>query len=84
MSGTTWQVKQVHYQWIKFVQVDSPRRTQIWSCRNLRSDDELGVVQWYGPWRQYCFLAKTGVVFSAGCLKDVQTFIENLMEARKK
>ena len=41
-------------------------------------------MRWYGAWRQYCFFPYPETVFSAGCLKDVQEFIEALMAERRK
>lgn len=54
----------------------------IWDCVNTRHGDKLGTVSWYQPWRQFVFepantyLADALLVFSAGCLRDIQDFIE--------
>jgi hypothetical protein len=44
--------------------------------------DLLGQVRWMGRWRQYS-LYLDDKVFSKGCLKDIEDFIAELMEARK-
>jgi len=76
--------KQVRYQHINFIEIESKAKTSVWSCRNNRSNIELGQVQWYGPWRQYCFYTYGhDVVFNAGCLKDIQNFLNNLMQERR-
>jgi hypothetical protein len=75
---------QTSFQYISFELIRSTGKTGFWLCRNLEHGDVLGEVRWYGPWRQYCLVAQTGVVLSAGCLKDIQAFIEFLMEGRKK
>ena len=71
------------YQYIQFGQMPSGgRKTSIWFCHNNSSGEKIGVVKWYGPWRQYCFFAKVASVYSAGCLKDIQDFIAQLMKQR--
>ncbi len=76
------------YQYIHFIHVPTPtRKTERYFCHNLSGGDMLGVVEWYGPWRQYCFapvgLKLTEIVLSKGCMEDVCDFISQLMEARK-
>lgn len=70
------------FKYINFAEVmttkDSKRKTAIYECRNNRSGDVLGWVKWYGPWRQYCFFTRNGMVFNTGCLEDIQTFIKSL------
>jgi hypothetical protein len=66
------------YQYIHFVIIANKPRTQVYSCRNNRSMDELGQIKWYGPWRQYCYFPTVQAVYSAGCLKDIQDFMEEL------
>lgn len=73
------------YQYIRFVQVQTPiRKTSVWTCRAIRSGTVLGLVSWHGAWRSFCFFPEGGTVFSTGCLVDVQHFIQQLMDARKK
>ena len=59
------------------------RMTAMYAIRNLKSNDLLGNVEWYGAWRQYCFQPEEGCVFSAGCLKDIEAFLAALMAERK-
>lgn len=50
---------------------------QRWVCFNSKHRSHLGYVLYYSDWRQYCFcpVEGTGLVFSAGCLADIQDFI---------
>ena len=57
------------------------RKTRDFDVVNARSGAELGSIEWYGPWRQYVLTSHAGVVWSAGCLADVQDFMRN--HARK-
>lgn len=63
------------YQFIYFVKQEGK---QVWSCRNNRMRDELGVVQFYANWRQWVFMPTGPAVYSAGCLADLQHFIGQL------
>lgn len=53
------------------------KKTESWSvCAD--EGDEIGVVQWYGPWRQYCFMPGGTTVFHNGCLRDVAAFLDRV------
>jgi len=41
---------------------------------------ELGTIKWYPQWRQYCFFPMGNRMFSKGCLKDINGFVEKLMK----
>jgi len=73
----------VSYKYINFVLQEKKVKTQVWRCENTSSGDELGIVKWYGPWRRYCYFPSGPAVYSAGCLKDITHFIEQLMAARE-
>ncbi len=67
------------YKYIKFVEIEKKPKTKVYSCRkNSDTEIELGIVKWFGPWRQYCFYPSDDTIFNAGCLKDIQDFIEQL------
>lgn len=77
------------YRYIHFVEVEKKPKTSVWSCRNNRTGRPLGIVEWYGPWRQYCY-SSTGppvagrVVYSEGCLADIIAFLKQLSYARRR
>ena len=48
---------------------------------NRRAGDELGRVLWHKPWRLWAAHFDDCAVWSADCLKDVQSFIENVNDA---
>jgi len=72
------------YKYIHFYLLESKGKTKVYECRNNRSNSCLGLVKWYGPWRQYCFFPMGETVFNNGCLTDIQEFIKKLMNERKK
>jgi hypothetical protein len=75
------------YEYLEFIQCPSTGKTTIWSCRNKRFGDQLGVVKWDGRWRQYCYFTgcenELGVVYSTGCLNDISSFVKQLNDERK-
>jgi len=68
------------YDYLRFVEKPRPavRKTGIYSCRNLKSDTELGIVRWHGPWCCYCYFPTVQAVYSEGCLQDIAGFIARL------
>ena len=63
----------------------SARKTNIWWVVNKRWGDRLGTIQWYGAWRQYCFVpVNDAVIFSAGCLLEIAAFCKAATDAHRK
>lgn len=78
---------QVTYKYIAFRDITPPnstRKTRTWLCYNIHKCCKLGSVKWYGPWRQYCYFATSEVVYSAGCLADIQDFLTRIKAVRTK
>lgn len=72
------------YKYIHFVQLPHNGTTTKWSCRNINSGDELGIIKWHGAWRQYCYFSTDRAVYSKGCLQDISEFISALNIERSK
>lgn len=66
------------YHPIRFERREQKRRTSIWECINNSSDDVLGVIEWYIPWRQYCFTPESHTIFAGDCLGQIATFMVDL------
>ncbi len=73
----------VEYKYIYFIKVEDKPKTSVWHCRNQKSNGLLGVVKWYGPWRQYCFLPEPNTIFNTGCFENINHFIKQLTDERK-
>ena len=71
------------YKYIHFVKIEDKLKTQVYSCRNNKSDYELGIIKWYPGWRQYCFMPHGQCVFSIGCLEDICAFIKLIKKGSK-
>ena len=66
------------FEYIYFELIEEKPKTKVFSCRNNRSNTELGIVKWYPAWRRYCYFPTVQAVYSVGCLDDIKNFIEQL------
>lgn len=65
------------YEFINFRKLtDTHGGKPQWRCANNRTGDELGVVHWHAPWRQYCYFPTYQAVYSKGCMNDICDFID--------
>jgi len=74
----------IRYEYFHFLKTKDKAKTSVWECRNNRSGKIIGLVQWYGPWRQYCYFSFIHGVYSSGCLSDIRNFIKAAEELRKR
>ncbi len=73
------------YKYLSFIETKSKPKTKVYAVKSKSFGDLLGYVKWYAPWRKYCyFISYAGLVFDAGCLADIQDFINTLMDERRK
>ena len=62
-----------------------PRNLRDGSVREGRDmSTRLGVIKWFGRWRQYAFFPEVGTVFNTECLEDIRIFIKGMMKERRK
>ena len=69
--------------WIDFVEEFTQKKTKTYWVNPKEGSGSLGQIKWYGPWRCYAFYPFPNCVFEKTCLKDIISFIENLMLERK-
>jgi hypothetical protein len=50
---------------------------------NISSNRSIGVIQWYSPWRQYCFYPIRDTIWNKDCLNSIHEVITLLMDERK-
>ena len=60
------------------------RKTFIWEVGSKKGSQVLGTIQWYAPWRRYCFFPTTGTLFDAECLREIATFCETATAEQKR
>ncbi len=71
-------------EYIEFVEIHDTGKTKIFDVRSLNDGAMLGVIRWYGAWRQYVFMPERVTVWNTTCLKTIITFINGLMKERQK
>jgi len=72
------------YMEAQLLEQEPDAKTQRWQIRSKGDGSVLGVVKWFGPWSQYCFFVMDVAVFSAGCFKDLTSFLEELNRKHKQ
>lgn len=71
------------YKYFEMILKRNTGLTKVYDIVGNRNDYILGRIKWYGPFRQYCLFAISGIVFNTTHLKDIQHFIKQLAEERK-
>jgi hypothetical protein len=71
-----------------FETIEHKPKTEVILVSN-KSDESLGLIQWYAPWRQYCYFPEmldypNDLVIARSCLSDILEVITELMDERKK
>ena len=49
-----------------------------WFCRNNKTDDVLGTLTYYSPWKRWVFEGEQDCLFDESCLADIIHFIKQL------
>jgi hypothetical protein len=73
------------YKYLSFIEQEPKAKTKVFGVFSKIKGDLLGSIKWYSPWRKYCYFTvpSSGFVFDAGCLADIQDFINKLMQQRR-
>src|SRR5580698_6590438 len=70
--------------WIEFKELqDRKTKTKFFYVNNKQTGNAIGVIKWYGGFRQYSFFPLENIVFEKQCLRDISTFLQLLMDERK-
>jgi hypothetical protein len=64
--------------------VGPPPKTNIWQVRNVQSGVDLGLVRWFGRWRQYAFFPDAELVFEKSCLRRIAEFCEHATDRHRR
>ena len=74
-------IKETKY--LIFKVTEEKPKTKVISVINKSAADEIATIEWYGEWRQYCFMPGYGTVWNNTCIDDVNSVINILMDERK-
>ena len=69
-------------QFLKFEYAGTTGKTDVYYVMSKSSGFVLGVIKWFGRWRQYCFFPAIRTVFNPGCMQDICEFIKWKMRER--
>jgi len=69
--------------YLEFKQIPHKGKTKRFSVISKQHGFPLGEIKWYGSWRQYSFYPNGDTIWNTDCLKDIQDFIQQLMDERK-
>ncbi len=72
-------MKKKKYKFITIKQVGNElfEEHPVYRIFNNRSQNQIGILAYYRPWKQYVFSSKEDCVFNKDCLVDVLDFINN-------
>ena len=59
------------------------RKTSVWEILNTNSSARLGLVRWYGRWRQYTFEPSPETVFNRDCMIDLSNFLRRVNDEHR-
>lgn len=66
------------YKFITIKSVSDFNKRPLYQIYNNKSNDILGQIFYYSPWRQYCFRAKDdNCIWNNSCMLDIIDFLEN-------
>jgi len=70
--------------YLLFEESPTKTKTRFFKVLAVRDGHNLGAVYWHPRWRQYCFFPDLDTVWSSGCLREVEAFIDGLMNERRR
>ena len=70
--------------WLKFIVIAHKPKTIVMHVLN-KDGQFLGMIKWYGAWRQYTFVTPAmPLTFNNRCLQDITDVLTELNDAHKK
>lgn len=64
--------------YLEFRLLEQKPKTEVIQVLSKQDGSSLGIVKWFGRWRQYAFFPEDGTVFNTDCLNDIQSYIKGL------
>lgn len=63
--------------YLTFQSLNLARWTGVWCVNSKKSGATLGVIQWFGRWRQYAFFPAKDTIYNSQCLWEITQVIES-------
>ena len=64
--------------YLEFNLIEQKPKTKVISVDSTLHGNKLGIIKWYGAWRQYAFFPEYGTLFNTERLNDIQSYIKGL------
>jgi len=74
----------IESKYLEFFKAGYTGKTGVYDVLSKHQGSVLGHIRWYSPWRQYCFMPSPQCVFNMGCMEDINRFIGELMQERRR
>ena len=70
--------------YLVFRELRDTGKTKVYAVDSLRDGQRLGLIHWYGRWRQYTLEPEHNTIWNKDCLKEIATFLGQLMVERRE
>ena len=64
--------------YLNFSIIEKKPKTKVVNVWSKKSREALGIIKWYGRWRQYAFFPDNNTLFNTECLNDIIIHIKEL------
>jgi len=64
--------------YLEFQLLEQKPKTKVIEVLSKERGSSLGIIKWFGRWRQYAFFPEDGTAFNIECLNDIQSYIKDL------
>lgn len=61
--------------YLEFRFAEQKPKTKVWEVISKQHGFRLGLIKYFGRWRQYAFWPEAGTIWNHECLKDVIEFL---------
>jgi len=65
----------------KYIQIEEfgeIRKRKTYSVSTIKTDIALGRIEYWPPWKRFCFMPFSRIVLSSDCLEFVAAFLKEL------
>lgn len=66
--------------WMIFRDIPTDKKTRRVEVISKRHESLLGMIKWYGPWRQYSFFPEDGCIFNKECMYHICNQVERMQK----
>ena len=64
--------------YLDFKLLEQKPKTEVIGVYSKKSRNILGIIKWYGRWRQYAFFPEIDTLYNSECLNDIIICIKGL------